>query len=67
MYEQAVSVTWLGEGDDWHAVFMKDADGDHEMFEGTRDQAIAWGLERCANVKVYVPGESRWEVVRAAA
>jgi hypothetical protein len=61
-------VTWLGFEDDlWHAVFMKSADGEHEMFEGTKADAILWAFQRCQNVRVYVPGESRWETVRAAA
>jgi hypothetical protein len=68
MYEPSVSVTWLKfePGDVWHAVFMETADGKHQMFEGSREDCIAWGFERCPLVKVYVPGESRWEVVRAA-
>lgn len=68
-FEPQVTVTWLKfePGDVWHAVFVASQRGEHDMFEGSRDECIAWGLSRCPTVKVYVPGESRWEIVGAAA
>jgi hypothetical protein len=64
-FRQIVIVSWLPfeEGDRWHAVYIEGPNGMHQMFEGSRDEAIAWARERCDTVKVMIKDTEQYELV----